>query len=311
MRLFELVAMVVVPVVGLVALSPSSAGAAPARAAKRATNPTKKSAPAAPPLPAPTADALPQLPPVTRDVTAFTTLTAASNAGASSPASAVGGATVTLTSGTPEGAALRAAEAPPPARETVTVKENDIAETKPSGWVLQLGSGGLFPATSFVPGAKTLGPGVSFDVRLGYYPASHIGVLVGFRGSYGHEVSGCGDSCSGYSLQVPVMLQFAAQDRARGAYGELGVGLGTTYGGAAGGATYSLSSPVEMKVGFGYRFAGSGGARRSTTLDLNLGLDIGSITSEEVRAADLSYSGKVNGATHVVLALSAIMHFSL
>ena len=66
-----------------------------------------------------------------------------------------------------------------------------------------------------------------------------------------------------------------------------------------------------MKVGFGYRFAGSGGARRSTTLDLNLGVDVGSITSAEVHAAGRSYSGKVDGATHVVLALSAIMHFSL
>jgi hypothetical protein len=304
MRLFELVAMVVVPVVGLVALSPSSAEAAPARAAKRAT---KKSAPAAPPLPAPTVEAPPQLPPVTRDVTAFTTLTPASSA-----APAVG-ATVTLTSGEPEGGALavRAAEAPPAARETVTAKENDIAETKPSGWVLQLGSGGLFPATSFVPGVKALGPGVSFDVRLGYYPVSHVGVLVGFRGSYGHELAGCDDSCSGYSLQVPIMLQLAAQDRTRGVYGELGVGLGTTYGGAAGGATYSLTSPVEVKVGFGYRFAGSGGARRSTTLDLNLGTDIGSITSEDVHTVDRSYSGKVDGATHVVVALSAIIHFSL
>jgi hypothetical protein len=307
MRLFQLVAMVVVPVVGLVALSPSGAEAAPARAAKRAT---KKSATAAAPLPAPTAATLPQLPPVTRDVTAVTTLTPASKASASSSASAAGGATVTLTSGAPEGAALPTAETPPAARETVTVKENEIAETKPSGWVLQLGSGGLFPATSFVPGAKTLGPGVSFDVRLGYYPASHLGVLVGFRGSYGHELSGCGDSCSGYSLQVPVMLQFAAQDRTRGVYGEVGLGFGTTYGGTAGGATYSPSSPVEMKLGFGYRFAGSGGARRSTTLDLNVGMDIGSITSEDVHTADLSYSGKVDGATHVVVALPAIMHFS-
>ena len=74
---------------------------------------------------------------------------------------------------------------------------------------------------------------------------------------------------------------------------------------------YSLSSPAEMKVGFGYRFAGSGGARRSTTFDLNLGVDVGSITSAEVHAAGRSYSGKVDGATHVVLALSAIMHFSL
>lgn len=311
MRLFQLVAMVVVPVVGLAALSPSSAEAAPARPAKRAT---KKNAPAAAPLPAPAAEALPPLPPVTRDVTAFSTITTASNASASGAASSGAVAPVTLTSGALDGAALPAplaGEASPAARETVTVKENDIAETKPSGWVLQLGSGGLFPATSFAPGVKTLGPGVSFDVRLGYYPASHIGVLVGFRGSYGHEPSGCGDSCSGYSLQVPVMLQFAAQDRARGIYGEVGLGFGTTYGGTAGGATYSLSSPVEMKLGFGYRFAGSGGARRSTTLDLNLGTDVGSITSAEVHTSNVAYSGKVDGATHVVVALSAIMHFSL
>ena len=309
MRLFELAALVVVPVVGLVVLAPSSAEAAPARAAKRAT---KKSTPAALAAPAPKPDALPQLPPVARDVTAFTTPTPASKADASSAGPAVAGTPVTLTSGTPEGlAALPAAEPPPPVRETVTAKENAIAETKPSGWVLQLGSGGLFPATSFVSGGTTLGPGVSFDVRLGYYPAPHIGILAGFRGSYGHEPAGCGGSCSGYSLQAPVMVQFAAQDRTRGIYGELGVGLGTTYGGSGGGATYSLSSPVEMKVGFGYRFAGAGGARRSTTLDLNLGTDIGSITSAELHTTDGSYSGKVSGQTHVVVALSAIIHFSL
>jgi hypothetical protein len=163
-----------------------------------------------------------------------------------------------------------------------------------------------------VSGVKTLGPGVSFDARLGYYVTPHVGILVGVRGSYGHQDPGCsGDSCNGYSLQVPLMVQFAGTDRTRGVYVEVGIGLGTTYGASTEGAVYKLSSPAELKLGLGYRLAGAGGARRTTTLDLNIGADFGSITSAEISTNAGSYSGSVDGTTHVVVALSVSSHFSL
>lgn len=187
---------------------------------------------------------------------------------------------------------------------------NDVKST---GLVLQFGAGVLAPAFAFAPGTATMGPGVSFDVRVGTYATPHLGVLVGFRGSYGHSGGLCGDECSkGYSLQVPLMLQFAQRDRTRGAYLELGLGFGTTYGGSGDGFTYALSTPIEFKSGIGYRLSGANDARRRLTLDLNLGMDIGSMSHAKLRAGDVSYDGPIDKApTHVVVALSLISHFSL
>lgn len=334
MRTFTLASLVAAAVVvGLVTLASSSAAAAPAAGGKRVARRSGAHATGAPPrvlpAPLPKAEALPPLPPVARDVTALTTLTSASvgdgsnaawgpvvgpaSAGAVtsegltplpapspslSPSLTTGGTPSALTSG-----------ARPGARETVTSSGNAARDVKPTGFVLDFGIGGLFPATAFVSGARPLGPGVSFDGRLGYYMTPHIGLVVGLRGSDGHRVPGCGgDSCDGYSVQAPVILQFAGTDRARGVYSEVGVGLGTTYGA---GGVYKLSSPAELKLGLGYRFAGAGGARRTIALDLNLGADIGSITSAEVHTGSGSYSGSVDGNTHLVVALSLISHFSL
>lgn len=186
-------------------------------------------------------------------------------------------------------------------------------EVKPTGLVLQFGSGVLAPASSFAPGTRTIGPGIAFDLRLGGYATPHVGILVGFRGSFGHDSAICGDACDkGYSLQVPVMLQFAQKDRARGLYGEIGLGFGTTYGGSGKGVTYELSSPLELKLGVGYRVAGANGARRNATLDLNFGMDIGKVDHAKLTASTVKYDGSIDDAsTHVVVACSLIAHFSL
>ncbi|MEA2747503.1 MAG: hypothetical protein QOI41_1646 [Myxococcales bacterium] len=314
MRLCKLASAVVVPVVCLFTLAPSIANAgAPSAGGKRVS---KRNALAPVVLPAPSASplsALPPLPPVARDVTAIMTATSIADA---SNGGAVAGAPVTLTSAGPETLAPLPAGEPrasaPPVREVVTAESNFIPEVKPTGFVMQLGTGGLVPTSAFVKGVPTLGPGISLDLRVGYYATPHFGILVGFRGSYGHEISGCGDSCpGGYSLQAPVMLQFISKDRTRGVYVEVGVGLGTTYAGTVGSGSYSLSSPIEMKAGLGYRFPGPGGAGRSATVDLNFGADGGSITSAEVHTKEGTTSAKVDGPTHAVIAMSAIVHFSL
>ena len=178
---------------------------------------------------------------------------------------------------------------------------------KPTGFVFQLGSGALVPTGPFMPGTPTLGPAISVDVRLGTYVSQHVGLLVGFRGAYGHEISGCGGQshCAGYSVQVPVLLQLAAKDRTQGGYFEIGAGFATTYAGSVAGATYALSSPVELKLGVGARVASQHGA----SVDFNVGMDIGSITSAKIKSGDGSYDGSVDGATHVVLALNLLGHF--
>ena len=213
---------------------------------------------------------------------------------------------------------------PPPASPLPSIPVHDAyaspdvaaattPEVKPTGFVLQFGTGVLVPASSFAPGISTVGPGLAFDLRLGGYATPHFGILVGFRGSFGHDSGICGDPCDkGYSLQVPVMLQFAQQDRARGLYGEVGLGFGTTYGGSGHGVTYELSSPLELKLGTGYRVSGANGTRRSATLDLNFGMDIGALDHAKLTAGSAKYDGSIDHAsTHVVVALSLIAHFSL
>jgi hypothetical protein len=186
-------------------------------------------------------------------------------------------------------------------------------DVKPTGFVLQLGAGVLAPASAFVRGTATMGPGVSFDLRLGTYLSPHFGVLVGFRGSYAHSGGLCGDGCSkGYSYQAPVMLQFAQRDRTRGVYGEMGLGFGTTYGGSGDDFMLQLSTPVEFKSGIGYRLPAANDARRPATLDLNLAMDVGTMRNVKARAGGVSFEGSLDDApTHVVIALSLISHFSL
>jgi len=325
MRTFMLASMVVASVVvGLVTFAPSSAAAAPAatgkRIAKRAGTTATGASPRVLLAPLPKADVLPPLPPVPRDVTAITTVTSASiGVGAGgpgdpgAPAAAPAGAPETLPA-LPAGQPGMGAGAAPPARDAVVMPPRTASapEVKPTGWVIQLGSGALVPATSFISGLRPLTPGVTFELRLGYYATPHFGILTGVRASYGHEVLRCSECNAGYSTQVPVILQFA-EDRTHGVYGELGLGLATNYSGpAGGGATYSFSSPVEAKLGAGYRFAGAHGARPATTADLNVGVDVGSIGSAELKTKSGSVvSDDGDEPTHVVVALSLLVHFSL
>jgi len=333
MRLFTFASLAVASVVvGLVTLAPVSAAAAPAaaapaaagkRVARRAGAASAGEGPRVLPAPLPKVEALPPLPPVARDVTAITTLTSASvGEGTSGPSDAAGPAPSPVAGGATE--ALPALPAAGPAVGSGAVsaaRDVPVAppgggarEVKPTGFVLQLGMGVLTPATTFISGLRPLGPGVALELRLGYYATPHVGIVTGFRGSFGHELIGCSVcSTNGYSTQVPIIVQLADKDRTHGVYGEVGIGLGTTYSGPAGnGATYSFSSPVELKLGVGYRFAGAHGARPATTADLNVGVDIGSIESAEVRSkSGGTVTDTSSEPTHVVVASSLLVHFSL
>jgi hypothetical protein len=64
-------------------------------------------------------------------------------------------------------------------------------------------------------------------------------------------------------------------------------------------------------TGTGYRIQG-GEVRRTSSLDINLGADIGKVTDAELRVGNKIYAGEVSNATiHVVASLSLIAHFSL
>jgi hypothetical protein len=202
--------------------------------------------------------------------------------------------------------------ASPPKNEA---SEADRAKgVAPSGFVLQLGIGLLAPATSFEAQSSPVSPGISFEARLGHYFTPHVGILGGFRGSYGHTNGLCSGlrACVGYSQQVPVLLQLAHKDRAHGFYGEIGVGLATEYGGTGDGYSFGLTSPAELKLGMGYRIAGAGDIGRAATLDMAFGMDIGEVTKLEAQVGKTKLDADIEKrTTHVVLALSLIAHFSL
>lgn len=187
-------------------------------------------------------------------------------------------------------------------------------EVSPDGLVSSIGTGLIVPANAFVEGGAPLGAGVALEGRAGYYVTKHIGFVGGFRGSFAHKVSGCAaDSCKGYSLQVPLMVQLAAT-RARGAYGEAGVGLFTKYAMSAGDVSAKVSSPVELKLGGGYRIGGSGSSLldRALAADLNLGVDIGRMTGADVQVGSRSASASIDHPTiHVVVAFGVRGHFAL
>lgn len=295
--------------VALVSARPAHAAhaaEASAPAAKRVAKRGRALPPAV--LPAPPTS-LPQLPPPAYDRTATTALTNAvvTTPGLTRVSSADGQELPSLppSSGASAAPAAPSVDAPPSDRDAAGGRKIKA----PKGWVLQFGTGALVPATSFMAGGDALGPGISFDVRLGAYVTPHFGFLGGFRGSYGHKQGGCGDGCSGYSLQVPLLVQLALKDRNHGLYGELGFGFGTTYGVSGGGTTITFSTPVEFKLGTGYRI---NRPDSSFTADINLGMDVGKMKSADLSSGSFNGSGPiVDAPTHVVVALSLITHFSL
>jgi hypothetical protein len=318
MRLFTLASLVVAPaLVGAVTLSSAVArGSAAAastgagkRVAKRAGTSATSASPRVLPAPLPATDVLPPLPPAPRDVTSLTMLTSAS-IGDGAPDSLP-----PLTAAEPSVGSVGTTSTATPARDVPEAPHGKAGAhvVQPSGFVLSLGSGALVPTSTFITGVRPLGPGVAFELRLGYYPTSHFGILTGIRGSYGHTISGCAACDGGYSTQVPLMIQLAAIDRARGFYSEIGVGLATTYAGnVGGGATYSFSSPVEGKLGFGYRVAGARGAAIPTTADFNVAVDVGSVDTAEVKTkTGTVLSDKSDQPMHAVVAMSLRLHFSL
>ena len=318
MRLFTLASLVVASaVVGLVTLAPAVVAAAPAAPAKRVAKRAGTSAHAESarvlPAPLPKPEVLPPLPPVARDVTSITSITSMTTVTSASIGDGTAESLPALPAAEPSVAAVTTS-ATSPTRDVVEPPPRTAAghAVNPSGFVVSLGSGALVPASTFITGLRPLGPGVAFELRLGYYATPHFGILTGVRGSYGHTIGGCSGCDGGYSTQVPLVIQLAATDRACGFYTEVGVGLGTTYAGNAGsGQTYAFSSPIEGKLAFGYRIAGAHGAAMATTADFNVGVDVGAIDTAEVKTKSGSVlTDKSDQPTHAVVAMSLRLHFS-
>ena len=121
--------------------------------------------------------------------------------------------------------------------------------------------------------------------------------------------------------QLPVVAQYAFNDRSRGAYLEGGLALFTTYGGSTDTAsgdspeTLKVSAPIDLKLGAGSRIPMNATAEKAATtaFDLHFGLDLGQFKSIEYGSVIGSVKGDVvseHQAMHFALGLSAGYHFS-
>ena len=192
-----------------------------------------------------------------------------------------------------------------------------------AGFVLVLGSGLGFLGGKAAEGIDVSAGLLTFDLQLGAYVSQHVGFMAGVRGGYGALIDGCAGSCTkAFAYQLPVVAQYAFNDRSRGAYLEGGLALFTTYGGSTDTATtgdspetLKVSAPIDLKLGAGYRIPmGATAEKASTTaFDLHFGLDLGQFKSLEYGSVAGSVKGDVlseRQAMHFALGLSAGYHFS-
>ncbi len=221
------------------------------------------------------------------------------------------------------------AEPPPPLdavgpgrNETDALLERRRDAHDATGVTIDIRASILVPAGEYVAGAgmSSFGPGAGFAVALGFHPMRHFGVLFGFRGSYGHAgFDGCDPnasdaSCGGYSLQVPVMLEYDAVDRTRGFFLQGGLGLFTSYHAYGDATTMSFSNDfAEYKAAVGWRFPLRHDEARVSSMGMEIfaGADFGQFASGEVHDVDGDVAGPIDArAWHYTFELGVGTHFT-
>lgn len=190
------------------------------------------------------------------------------------------------------------------------------------GFVLTFGSGLSYLGGDLAKTAPIGAAQLTFDVRIGGYFTERFGVMAGVQGGYGAMFEGCSSTCSNaFSYQIPIVAQYSLRDRRRGVYFEGGLGLLSTYGGSSGKDASSpealeVVSPVDLKLGIGYRFAriDPTSAKDTTTgVDMRLGMDVGQFDRVEYHSVDGSVDGDIRPemkAMHFAFGLSVGYHFT-
>lgn len=132
---------------------------------------------------------------------------------------------------------------------------------------------------------------------------------------------GCAGDCSkAYHVAIPVLVQYAFDDRARGAYVEGGLNFLPTYGASTDTEKHPEQSPeslrvsgfADVKLGFGYRLP-LDGFRKGYVFELHAGLDVGkfdSVAYTNVRGSVEGDIADAERALHYVASLSVGWHFA-
>jgi hypothetical protein len=174
---------------------------------------------------------------------------------------------------------------------------------------------GASSAVAAPEGKEELGPGVHFSfgtdvavlagaiaqgwtgtgayallsIRAGYYFTDHLGLIAGVQAGTGGLLDGCGSStCSNaVAFQFPLLAQWAFDSRSHGPYVEGGIALAPTYiastqdGDGQSPAALRFDSPLDLKLGVGYRWRAPHGA-----FELRAELDVGRFTYASANTAE-------------------------
>lgn len=236
-------------------------------------------------------------------------------AGDASPAPATVASASPLPSPPPSSAAAPSAEAaPPPGSDTTPSPATGEPSSSRTGFVIAPGAGLAVLGGQLAKDAEIGAVLATFELQVGGYFSPKVGLLVGVKGGYGSITEGCA-GCSALAYQFPIVLEYAFRDRVRGAYFLGGLALGTTYIATTGSRSEKLtfSTPVDFKLGLGYRIPRSTGARAAKeALDLRFGLDFGTFKSLDYSSGGKRLSGDIassDRAGHVTLGLNVGYHF--
>lgn len=246
--------------------------------------------------------------------------TQAEGAGDASPAPATVASAAPLPSPPPPSAASPAAApgaeaAPPPGSDTAPSSAAGEPSSSGTGFVIAPSAGLAVLGGQLAKDVEIGALLATFELQVGGYFSPKVGLLVGAKGGYGSITEGCAGSCSALAYQFPVVLEYVFRDRVRGAYFLGGLALGTTYIATAesNGQKLTFSTPVDFKLGLGYRIPRSAGARAAKeALDLRFGLDFGTFKSLGYSAGGERLAGDIasnDRAGHVTLGLNVGYHF--
>jgi hypothetical protein len=215
----------------------------------------------------------------------------------------------------------RLADAGPGRNETDAVLERRREEHDASGVTFDIRASILVPEGDYVNGLgmSSFGPGSAISFLLGFHPTRNFGVVLGLRGSFGHAgFSGCDASsadsgCGGYSLQVPLVLEYDATDRTRGFFLQGGLGLFTSYHAYGDGTTLTFSDTLEYKAQVGWRIPFSRGEARPSSIGLEIfaDADFGQFSNAAVQDPGGDIAGSVAAPVwHYVFELGVGAHFT-
>lgn len=211
--------------------------------------------------------------------------------------------------------------APEPAVKDVPATAAEETEMPAgTGFVVGMSSGPTVLAGQIAEGLAVGGVLATFNLRLGGYVTPHVGILAGLQGGYGALLDGCSGLCDkAFSYQIPVVVQYAFRDRRRGAYVDAGLAFVSTYSastnkpGAA--EKIEMSSPVDIKLGAGYRFGlkNTTNKAEAQALDLRFGLDFGKFKKLSYQTTVGSVEGDIvdaRQASHYAIGLSVGYQFA-